>query len=587
MWTESIFISDERVSIAPDNSDKLSEAVAVLEATGTLGDQVKALCGYIDKGVLPRVLKGGALLQSDAVVLGSGNVGLDGLRTLLTYVTDRLPDATRVYLHRYFSAPLARHLTETYLPSQLPLELQSGSRLQRLLEQVRSTEAFLGELGLLHDSDLRDFSTNLPNVWLIKYRDTHLADLRQRMLGWLGETEAVTLEEHVSGADLMQESGELQRAPQKNLAESAAVKPQTPSDEDAWNDDAWDVQDEQETDLAEAKKNVGVDANADEDAWGWGDEDDGGDIGNQTTQGPPTLSTTSTDQITLVDRFTVSTLPKCVLETITRVAADGDQLLTKYAGSPVAPAAAHFSEVIDTLVSLYLASVPHLQRTIGYPRMLTYNDCKWLSSKMAKIAEEVSSSVKEFGEHVYMVEIDERREALLAILAKAEGFVACTSPQQRETCDRVLQEVLDAIDRLHERWAVQLGQTTLLTALGTLCEACIASFTADVMSMTDISEQESTALAQLGDRLASVDKLFVSPASSPGEEPVALPAAWIPSWFRFRYVLDILEANLADITSFYHDGHLSDFAPHELADLVRALFADSDKRKKLLSELGS
>lgn len=45
-------------------------------------------------------------------------------------------------------------------------------------------------------------------------------------------------------------------------------------------------------------------------------------------------------------------------------------------------------------------------------------------------------------------------------------------------------------------------------------------------------------------------------------------------------------ANLVDITYLFESGSLVDFTPQELDRLVRALFADSQKRTTLLEKIG-
>lgn len=44
-------------------------------------------------------------------------------------------------------------------------------------------------------------------------------------------------------------------------------------------------------------------------------------------------------------------------------------------------------------------------------------------------------------------------------------------------------------------------------------------------------------------------------------------------------------ANLVDITYLFENGSLVDFSPSELGKLIRALFADSEKRTKLLDKV--
>lgn len=51
---------------------------------------------------------------------------------------------------------------------------------------------------------------------------------------------------------------------------------------------------------------------------------------------------------------------------------------------------------------------------------------------------------------------------------------------------------------------------------------------------------------------------------------------------RSEETTDCQRANLAEISHLYENGSLMDFTPAELSKLIRALFADSQKRAAVL-----
>lgn len=59
----------------------------------------------------------------------------------------------------------------------------------------------------------------------------------------------------------------------------------------------------------------------------------------------------------------------------------------------------------------------------------------------------------------------------------------------------------------------------------------------------------------------------------------------MPSWLKFCYLSELLEASMADITYLFDSGALIDFAPDELARLVRALFSDNSLRAKTIDRI--
>ena len=57
-------------------------------------------------------------------------------------------------------------------------------------------------------------------------------------------------------------------------------------------------------------------------------------------------------------------------------------------------------------------------------------------------------------------------------------------------------------------------------------------------------------------------------------------------WFKFQYMGELLEASLADIRYLWGEGELKlEFDADELVDLIEALFADSEHRRRTISEV--
>jgi centromere/kinetochore protein ZW10 len=293
------------------------------------------------------------------------------------------------------------------------------------------------------------------------------------------------------------------------------------------------------------------------------------------------ITTHSSQKVTLSERYTVSTLPQELLTLVDALQNDATRL--QQSQSPVRKAHKDLTKVIHLIMLLHRGLVPHLTK-LGFPRMLLYNDFSYLATMLVRkddYLQDTANSLKRSAESFYKIEIEEKQQQIHLILDSANGFVACTTPTQQLTCTAALQECIDLLSRLQERWESTLSRATLLTALGNLVETAVARFTYEVMSMTDIAEQESAELAKLGDLLSTVERKLFQQA----EGGQALAAPYVPSWFRFRYCLEILEANLAYILDLYRDGSLVDFEKRELVEMIQALFADSDKRRMAIAEI--
>jgi centromere/kinetochore protein ZW10 len=61
--------------------------------------------------------------------------------------------------------------------------------------------------------------------------------------------------------------------------------------------------------------------------------------------------------------------------------------------------------------------------------------------------------------------------------------------------------------------------------------------------------------------------------------------AHVPHWLKFCYTSELLQANLVDILYLHDNGALIDFSTAELVGLIRALFADSEKRDNAIERI--
>ena len=53
-----------------------------------------------------------------------------------------------------------------------------------------------------------------------------------------------------------------------------------------------------------------------------------------------------------------------------------------------------------------------------------------------------------------------------------------------------------------------------------------------------------------------------------------------PLWYKFKFFSELLDASMVDILYLFDNGHLRDFTEQEIAKLIRALFSDSQARRR-------
>jgi len=125
-----------------------------------------------------------------------------------------------------------------------------------------------------------------------------------------------------------------------------------------------------------------------------------------------------------------------------------------------------------------------------------------------------------------------------------------------------------------------LNKSKYYTAIGMVTDAALSRVLEDVLALPDIPEVESHRLSELCRILHGLEALFVEEAN---QDPFVV--AYVPSWLKFSYLSELLEASMVDISYLFDSGALVDFQVDELVGLVRALFADTALRTNTINKL--
>ena len=65
-----------------------------------------------------------------------------------------------------------------------------------------------------------------------------------------------------------------------------------------------------------------------------------------------------------------------------------------------------------------------------------------------------------------------------------------------------------------------------------------------------------------------------------------MTAVYTPGWIRFQYLINMLDGSLADIRYLWSEGELRlELTADEVVDLIQALFADSEHRRRTIAEI--
>ena len=274
----------------------------------------------------------------------------------------------------------------------------------------------------------------------------------------------------------------------------------------------------------------------------------------------------------------------------------------RYSKLPIAAAAAGLNLVPGLVLSMYRASAPNYYARDINGSMFLYNDSIWIAERLRQIAEGHSKqlgrprleadveALEHFGKRAYGKEMESQRTIIGDLLDGAQGFSNCTEPPFAQECDLAISSVVDRLRYVHKQWRSVLSRSALLQSLGSLLSTVVNKIIVDICDMSDISEPESQRLTAFCNRIAALEDLF-TPESTHGapfdmESAVPLTAIYAPNWLKFQYLSQILDSTLVDIKYLWTEGELRlEFTADELADLIQALFADSEHRRRAIAEI--
>jgi len=421
-------------------------------------------------------------------------------------------------------------------------------------------------------------------------------------------------------------------ANERALPEPAASKNEEPEDDWGWGDE-----DEEEKDVApQDTSNISTEKEALDDDWGWGDDDaEVEQILSETTELPSTQHTRETDPASMEndsfdawdwnedeDEQEPEMPPTSEINTTPHVSAPTDQptshLWQTYSVSrriteiheSLATQWHRLDEVVQMRpwtaqglvesVQLYRALMPivHGQVLQHVPLlgMLFVNDCAFTAITLRDYALQSRKwgafrlSSRQTLEASLRAEADllddmsqQWRTSLLAFQAhslnecmdQADGFSRTDENARYEACERASLQVQHLLSHLVAVWRPVMAAETLVQVMCELVDGLFSRVLQEIEDLQDISEPESM-------RLAKLCRMLLEAATSVLEGA----ETQVPTYFKFAYLPDILQGSMADLEYLLFGNEsgsaLCDYTREEMAMLVRALFADTPNRRRLL-----
>lgn len=591
----------------------------------------------ISRGSIPTFLVDGDTLR---ITGRSNDLSADhmfaDLRLIFTFLDSGLPKSVSAMLSRILVPSLTTRLRTTTLSRSIPSSLDDLPEFEALLEGVRKFEDYLQEIHWTEETDLREWVDRAPKVWLSKKTETCLDKLRKIIAHGIAETKVV---ERTETQKVKKHDRSSSAVPEEAWNEDWKDEDETPEatkevakslqaavddgEASGWGlDEDLDIEEDEPPKEEDSKKGKpeerGEEKPADEGLedldWGeWGEDVDEpskpqtpvtADFTPSTTaseanSSSPHIKPTSTVHIpygpssrdvTLRENYTVTSIPDAVLGIIIQVITEAKRLSTLPTSS-ITPAANGLLSLPTLILSAYRALAPIHYTADTASNMYLYNDCVRLSEELANIDTQQGLNftatekgdvafISLFGKRIYTKEIASQRIILTDYLDGTQGFVRCTEYPQSLACETAISSVISRLRELHASWSPVLSQSTLSQAIGSLLNTVVVRLIHDVEDMSDIPEAESVKLAGFMEELGKLENLFPE-----GPSGVNTTGVYCSNWIKFRFLQQVLESTMVDILYMFREGHLEGFEEGALCDLVKALFADSENRRKCIDEI--
>ncbi|PLN83036.1 hypothetical protein BDW42DRAFT_165702 [Aspergillus taichungensis] len=618
-WAEQLNVDKkQRMLKVVDNSENsLDETIAALSRLNLLAAandkfQNDLISAIVEPILMPSRDGYSRALQVDNSSLQVGpepseaavSEVLDRVATVLEFLRRCLPSAVVDPFSANFIPTLSSKVIASWLSSAIPTELAGLGDFERMLDDVLGLAKKIESLGWQGQEELVSWVNQAPRLWLARRRVDSLDQVRKVLAASQGTTQQVERveKEQVSQADdvLLEKppSDDWDAEWDDDEDESKAPKANTQDDEEDVS--AWGLDDD-----AKEEVNAAADDDDGADAWGWGDEDQ-----EEAPEDPPHKESSATNpvngkqsappsaspkEITLREVYTVTDIPASILRIVLQQVQDAEAISQPTHSHPRVVSSGAGLLALPTLVlAMFKATASSFYgMKLNSGQMYLYNDSLYLADQIRGLVEEHQltrlepdiEALAKFGKFAYTKEMQTQRTIVTDLLDGAQGFGQCSEQPFLGECENAVSAAVDRIRDVYTEWQPILSHSALLQSVGSLVSTIINKMIIDIEDLGDISEPQSQRLVEFCSRVSQLEDLFV-PQSSEHGEPIPMTAVYVRNWLKFQYLVNILESSLADIKFLWVEGELRlEFSPDEVVDLIEALFAESDYRRKAIAEI--
>ncbi|XP_016939338.2 centromere/kinetochore protein zw10 [Drosophila suzukii] len=244
--------------------------------------------------------------------------------------------------------------------------------------------------------------------------------------------------------------------------------------------------------------------------------------------------------------------------------------------------------VISVMLHTYIDEVPKVHRklldSIPQQAVLFHNNCMYFTHWIAQHANKgieslaaLSKTLQSTGRQHFRVQVNYQSSILMEIMQDFEF----ESPHTLGSGPlKLVRQCLRQLELLKNVWANVLPEKVYNDTFCELINTFVAELIRRVFTLRDIS---ATMACELSDLIDVVLQRAPSLFGEPNEVVQVL------SWQKLQQLKAMMNASLKEITELWCDGAgplTANYKPDEVRHLIRALFQDTDRRAKAITQIG-
>lgn len=332
---------------------KVAEALAKLDI---FDFNITKLCNFIDSSIVAPAFAGTTngptrivTFEAEQAFITEQNApptvhsAIENVKSVATYVSQRLPPPLVAVVSQRLAPKINQRLITNWLGPSLPTSIEEFGDFHKIVEELDQLADNLRSTKWSKCEDLADWKRDIPRHWLSKRKEKSLFAIREICIrGVIKRNKVERVETQMVSKDDIMVSNDGQD--EDDWGDAWGDEPEESVDEPnerSWEQDdagvdadtsAWGFEDDEQS-VSKQSQHPEKEQEEDEaDAWGWGEEDE-----DKAEPAKATLAKTkpqvqkqkpekSERELTLREKYTVTSLPEEVMREISNVVFDAERL---------------------------------------------------------------------------------------------------------------------------------------------------------------------------------------------------------------------------------------------------------------------